>query len=117
MNKAIVLGGQSFEIGAIPLGRLRKLLPALSRASIAFHSGAIQEAQFDDVADVLAAVLGKTVEEVEALPMTLPEIAEAMAVAAEVSGLVQGKAKELGEADRDQVSGSTLIPSTPSTPT
>ncbi len=114
--QTIVLGGQSFEIDAIPLGRLRKLLPALSRASVAFSAGALTETQFDDVADVLAAVLGKTIEEVEAMPMDLNEIAKAMEVAAKVSGLV-AKAVDTGEALPEGSPASTLTPSTPSTPT
>lgn len=117
MTQTIKLGGVSHDVAALPLGRLRKLLPALSRASVAFSSGALTERQFDDVAEVLSAILGKTIEEVEAIPMDLNEITAAMSVAAEISGLVEKGVDTLGEATPGAAPDQTLTPSTSSTPT
>ena len=117
MTQTITLGGVSHEVAALPLGRLRKLLPALSRASVAFNSGLMAERQFDDVAEVLAAVLGKPVEEIEQMAMTMPEISEAMVMAAQISGLVEKGVDALGEAKPGAAPDQTLTPSTSSTPT
>lgn len=85
--RTIVLAGKVYEVAPLPLGRLKVALPAFGRAGEAFSRGEMSEATFADVALILSAGLGKTVAEVEEIPATLPELAEALAVIAEVSGL------------------------------
>lgn len=98
MPETIILGGEEFTVTPRPLGKLKVLLPALNRATQAMFSGsALTEEAFGDVALALAATLDKSVQEVEALPMTFEEIGAALAVAARVSGLT-GKDGEPGEA-------------------
>lgn len=117
MAETIILGGQSFAVTPRPLGKLKVLLPALNRATQAMFSGsALTEEAFADVAKALAATLDKSVEEVEALPMTFEEIGAALAVAAQVSGLT-GKDGAQGEARPGETPAPTaLLTSTPSTP-
>lgn len=117
MGEKVILGGEEFTVTPRPLGKLKVLLPALNRATQAMFSGAaLTEEAFGDVAKALAATLDKTVEEVEALPMTFEEIGAALAVAARVSGLT-GKDGGPGEARPGETPAPTALPtSTPSTP-
>ena len=116
MAESITLGGVPFQVTPRPLGKLKVLLPALNRATQAMFSGqALTEDALADVAKALAATLDKSVEEVEALPMTFEEIGEALAVAARVSGLT-GKDNQPGEAQPGETPATQDSPSlTPST--
>lgn len=117
MSETIILGGEKFTVTPRPLGKLKVLLPALNRATQAMFSGAaLTEEAFGDVALALAATLDKSVQEVEALPMTFEEIGAALAVAARVSGLT-GKDGEPGEAQPGETPAAPAsLNSTPSTP-
>lgn len=83
----ITLGGQRIEIAPIPLGKLRKLIPAFAKAGFALAAGTADEAAFDDIMQILSMGTGKSAEELEAMPATFPEIIEAVGVIAGVCGL------------------------------
>jgi hypothetical protein len=87
MNDTITLGEQTIEVAPIPLGRLKKLLPAFNRAGLAFKNGRLDEVVFDDIVLVLSAGTGLTVPEVEALPATMDQLSAALEVVAKVAGL------------------------------
>jgi len=100
MNEnTIILGGQTIEVAPIPLGRLKKLLPAFNRAGMALKVGRLDEVVFDDIVLVLSAGTGKAVDEVEAMPATIAQLSVALEVVAKVAGLdpQQGGANALGE--------------------
>lgn len=88
-STTIQLSGRSFDVAAFTLGQLRKLLPALNRVSVALATDTVDEAAFDDLGVVLSAALKLPRDEVDALPMTIGEIAEALRVISQVSGLAQ----------------------------
>lgn len=83
----IHLGGRALEIAPVPLGRLKRLIPAIGRAQLAIVGGVLDESLFDDVIAVISAGSGLSVAEVEALPGTLEEIAEALKAISTVCGL------------------------------
>jgi hypothetical protein len=87
----ITLGGKQYEVLPLPLGRLKVAIPAFGRAGEALSAGRMDDATLNDIALILSAGLGKPVEEVEQIPATLPELAAAIQVVAEVSGLVERK--------------------------
>lgn len=117
MAETVILGGQTFTVTPRPLGKLKVLLPALNRATQAlFSGGMLTEGAMADVAMALAATLDKSVEEVEAMPMTFDEIGAALAVAARVSGLAE-KDGAPGEAPPGETPAPTASPTlNPSTP-
>jgi len=108
MNDTIILGEQTIEVAPIPLGRLKKLLPAFNRAGLAFKSGRLDEVVFDDIVLVLSAGTGKSIEEVEAMPATIEQLSVALEVVAKVAGL-ETKVNALGE-------GAASLAALPGTP-
>ena len=111
-DNTITLGEQTIEVAPIPLGRLKKLLPAFNRAGMAFKNGRLDEVVFDDIVLVLSAGTGLTVPEVEALPATMDQLSAALEVVAKVAGL-DTKVAAMGEG----LASSAAIPSgTPGTP-
>ena len=91
-DETIVLGGRAFALRPLTLRQLRTILPAFARAG---EGG--QEA-VDASADILHAALLRahpelSREDVLDLEMTVPEMNEAVAAIARISGLVP-----LGEA-------------------
>jgi len=111
-DNTITLGTQSIEVAPIPLGRLKKLLPAFNRAGMALKVGRLDEVVFDDIVLVLSAGTGKAVEEVETFPATIDQLSVALAVVAKVAGLEaqQAGASVLGEGG---ASPAALPPGTP----
>lgn len=107
----ITLGGTTVEVRPIPLGRLRVLLPAFNRAAIAFAAGTLDERAIDDTIQCIAAGCGLSVEQVDAMACTMPELISALEVIAEVAGI---KPKN-EDADRGNpvATGSTGTTSTP----
>lgn len=110
MNDTIILGEQTIEVAPIPLGRLKKLLPAFNRAGMAFKNGRLDEVVFDDIVLVLSAGTGLTVTQVEELPATIEQLSVALEVVAKVAGL-ETKVAGLGEA----LASSAVVPGTPGT--
>jgi len=116
MNEnTITLGTQTIEVAPIPLGRLKKLLPAFTRAGMAFKIGRLDEVVFDDIVLVLSAGTGMSVEEVELLPATMEQLSAALEVVAKVAGL-ETKPVALGEVAASSVSVPPGTPGMTSTP-
>lgn len=109
-DKTIVIGGQTVAVKPIPLGMLRKVVPAFNRVGSAFAKGAMDESIIGDCVVIIAAGIGKPVEEVEQMPMGFDEIPLALEVIAEVAGLKPAEAQP-GE----PVPSSTTAPGTGST--
>lgn len=86
-NATITLGTQTIDVAPIPLGRLRKLIPAFNRAGRAFAAGQVEEEQLDDVFTVISAGTGKPVSELEDMPGTYSQLMQALDVVATVAGL------------------------------
>jgi hypothetical protein len=114
MNDTILLGEQTIEVAPIPLGRLKKLLPAFNRAGLAFKNGRLDEVVFDDIVLVLSAGTGMSVEEVELLPATMEQLSAALEVVAKVAGL-ETKVAGLGAAMGEAGASSAALPGTPGT--
>jgi hypothetical protein len=115
MNDTILLGEQTIEVAPIPLGRLKKLLPAFNRAGLAFKNGRLDEVVFDDIVLVLSAGTGLTVPEVEELPATMEQLSAALEVVAKVAGL-ETKVTGLGAAVGEDVASLAAMPGTPMAP-
>lgn len=112
----IKLGNEQFEVKPLPLGRLKKVLPAVSAVSIALASisasSILDEATFDHVAVALSAALDKPVAEIEAMPMDVEQIVEAITAIAQVCGLAAKGALAPGEAMPGATPATTSTPST-----
>lgn len=87
----ITLGRVEFDIEPLPYGKLKKAIPLMSA-----WRGEVTEDMLGSVGELFALVIGKTPEEVDAMPITFDEIAAAMPPIAEVCGLA--KANKSGEA-------------------
>lgn len=107
MTRTVQLGGETFEASPIPLGRLRKLLPAFNRAGIAFAGGTIDEKAFTDLFDVLHHGLGIPHDKLESLPATMPELIAALQTVADVAGLRAAPEDGEGNAAATDSSGMT----------
>lgn len=120
-TKTITLGNQQFTIQALPLGKLKKVLPAVSSVAVAMSKaqavGELEEDAFDAIAVALAASLDKTVEEVEAMVVEPAQLIEAVLAISEVCGLVAKRGDTSGEAAPGGGSALTQTPSTDSLPT
>jgi hypothetical protein len=90
---SIVLAGQSYPVAPLSLGRLKVAIPAFGRAGVALSKGDMGEQTLTDIALILSAGLNKTVDEIEQIPATVPELAAALAVIARVSGLSPAEPK------------------------
>lgn len=92
-EKTIVIGGQKIAVKPIPLGLLRKVVPAFNRVGAAFASGAVDERVIEDCEVIISAGIGKPVEEVTQMPMGFDELPRALEVIAEVAGLKPAEAQ------------------------
>jgi hypothetical protein len=115
MTNHITLGTTTLEVAPIPLGRLKKLLPAFNRAGRALQAGLLDEAVFDDIAIVLSAGTGLDVESIESLPATMAQLSTALEVVAQVAGL-EGKTGASGAPQGEGPSQAVATPGTSSTP-
>lgn len=100
----INLGGKAFDVKPIPLGRLKRVLPAVtavSRAMAAFGENPneveLTEADYDHAVVAIGEALGLSRPDVESIPATLPEVLDAIGVIAVVAGLA-AKGAAPGEA-------------------
>lgn len=98
-NHTIDLGGQQHSIAAIPLGNLRRLVPAFHRAGRSFATGQIEESTFDDIFSIISLATGLPVAEVEAMPnVEVPQLMAAVEAIADVCGLKPKGGQPPGEA-------------------
>ena len=112
----ITLGERTFPVRPLPLGKLRRLMPAFNRAAQAFAADKADDAAFDDVFAILSEAIEVPAAEIEAMPGTWAQLVNAISLVAEVSGLkrTEGEgAPDAGEA-RPGTSPAS-IPGTPST--
>lgn len=111
----ITLGGERHPVKPIPFGTLRRVLPAVKRASAAMAAGAIDEAAMADVGLVLAAGMGVTPEELDRVPIRSDEIGPAFSVIMDVAGLAAPGVPSAGENKAGATPGTGTI-STPISP-
>lgn len=115
-EKTITLGGQPFQVRPLPLGKLKKVIPAVSAFSIACAQVAsgvpLDESDFDVAAVAIAESLGMSVEEVNQMPAQLHEVIEAITAIAAVCGLAAVGGTKPGES---QGTSSVTTDSTPLT--
>lgn len=111
----IQLGEHTFQVSALPLGKLRRLLPAFTRAGRAFAVGSVGDDALDDVFDILATATGVPASEIEEVPGTYLQLMQAVDIVADVCGL---KPKEDGDKPGEALPGTSpaSTPGTPSTP-
>lgn len=109
-EKTIVIGGQTVEIKPMPLGVLRKVLPAFNRVGIAFRTGQVDEHVIDECVLIIAAGIGKPIGEVELMYMGFDEIPAALEAIGELAGL-----KPAGEQPGEPAPSSTTASGTNST--
>lgn len=94
----ITLGARVIEVSALPLGKLRKLLPVFNRVGRAFSVGQVDESVLDEVLQLLCIVTGLAVDDLESIPCTYPQLLDAVATIADVCGLKPKEAAPQGKA-------------------
>ena len=97
--EVVVLAGRVYPVRAVPLGVARDLVPAIVRCSRAFAAGDIGEALYDDIVKVLSLGLHCPRARIEALPVSLLDLAPVVERIARVNGLpvVEAGRPELGK--------------------
>jgi hypothetical protein len=93
MNK-IILAKQEYDVPELPFGKLRLLIGSINRMQAV---GAKTDAGMAEVPQLFGLLIGKTAEEVDALPISLSEMQTALEQIPEICGLVQRSAAS-GEA-------------------
>lgn len=83
----VVLAGRVRAVRPVPLGVARELVPAIVRCSKAFAAWEFSEALYDDMVKVLALGLGLPAAQVEALTVSLFDLAPVVERIARVNGL------------------------------
>jgi hypothetical protein len=107
MDNVITLAGKQIEVQAPTFKQLRTLLPAINRVATAMKLNRLSEPEMQDFAVVLAAGTGKSVEEIDDMPIKGIELPDAFATIIRVSGLEEAAS---GEAQLVGVAGTTSTP-------
>jgi len=107
MDNVITLAGKQIEVQAPTFKQLRTLLPAINRVATAMKLNRLSEPEMQDFAVVLAAGTGKSVEEIDDMPIKGIELPDAFATIIRVSGLEEAAS---GEAQPVGVAGMTSTP-------
>lgn len=97
-DRTITLGTRVLPVAAMPLGQLRRFIPAFNRVGRAFALGAVEEAVFDDLFAILSLSTGLPVPELEAMPGTYMQMMAAVEVISDVCGLKPVEGPTSGEA-------------------
>ena len=97
-DRVITLGDRHLPVQPIPLGTLRKVLPAFNRAGAAMALGQINDAVFDDLLLLLSLATGIKVDELEAMPGSYLQMMQAIDTIADVCGLKPKEGDRPGEA-------------------
>lgn len=97
--EVVVLQGRVLSVRPVPLGVARDLVPAIVRCSKAFTSLDFNEALYDDMVKVLALGLGLPSAKVEALTVSLWDLAPIVERIARVNGLpvMEAGSPEMGK--------------------
>lgn len=98
MDNVITLAGKQIEVQALNFKALRSKLPAINRLAAGFAVGHVDEAMMNDLADVLSAATGISVEDLDAMPIRVHELTAAFQRVVVVTGLVEQGGGSLGEA-------------------
>lgn len=83
----VVLAGAVHAVWPVPLGVARELVPAIVRCSRAFAAWEFSEALYDDIVKVLALGLDVPAARIEALTVSLFDLAPVVERIARVNGL------------------------------
>lgn len=100
MAKIIKLAGQDMHMLPPPFGKLRQVIDAInSMEKIAQGSDGFSPEAMEKIGLILAIMTGKTVEEIDNMPIGIDEMTAAMDLVPEVCGIVSkrvepGKAAE-----------------------
>lgn len=86
-TKTIVLGGQSFEVAPPPFGKLRKIIVAFN----SMRGDTDSDDSMRQAGIIFALLIGKTVDEIDEMPIGVMEMAAALSAVPEICGLVEGK--------------------------
>jgi len=98
MPKTISLGGKQFEVRELEFRELRRLLPVIHRVGPALARNVITDSVMDELAEIIAAGIGITVEELDALPVKARELGAAFDAVATSAGLAERPEGASGEA-------------------
>lgn len=110
----VVLAGRVHPVRPVPLGVARELVPAIVRCSKAFAAWQFDEALYDDMIQVLALGLNVPAARIEALTVSLLDLAPVVERIARVNGL---PVLEAGSADMGKLMAALMTPTgTNSTP-
>ncbi len=110
----VVLQGHVHAVRPVPLGVARELVPAIVRCSQAFAAWEFSEALYDDMVKVLALGLNAPPRRIEALTVSLFDLAPVVERIASVNGL---PVLEAGSADMGKLMAALPTPTgTSSTP-
>ena len=118
----ITLGQRTLAVRPLPLGKLRRLVPAFNRAGRAFALGSADDAAFDDVFAILSEATELPVKDIEAIPGTWQQLMAAIDTVAGVCGLKKPDDERQGAPDAGEArpgasaSPASTTPGTPSTP-
>jgi len=98
MAKLVKLAGQDINLIAPPFGKLRQVISAINELQAiskdkSKQDGISQEAM-ERIGFILAIMTQKTVEEIDAMPIGILEMTEAMTHVPEVCGIVEVKPGE-----------------------
>lgn len=120
-DKTITLGDQQYTIAALPLGKLKKVLPAVTQVAVAMNKvrsiGHMDESAMDSMTVAIATSIGKTVDELDAMVIQPEQLIDAVLAISEVCGLVAKQGPQEGETVPGGGSATTQTPSTDSLPT
>lgn len=111
--ETIQLGGRTFEVEALPWGKLKPLAAVLYRVGLALSLDHDDESTLDDVTLALSLGLGLSIKEVEALPANLHEVGSALRALLRVSGIQQELDYQQLELTRRQLEEQRLAPAPP----
>ncbi len=109
----IILEGKEVDVGAPTFGNLRKIISTFNHMMKLNKESNQTFAEGDDSAIILGLIIGKTVDEVNDMKISLKEMVDAISAVPTICGLELKQAEPSGEA---QVTA-TLMDSTQSTVT
>ena len=93
METKIILAGVEYGINPLPFGKLRKVI---AQFNVIARLGPNSDEAMEAAARVFAILIDKTPEEVDAMPISMHEMAEAIRQIPEICGLVK-KEVSVGE--------------------
>ncbi len=101
------LGGQPFTAATLEFKVLRRVLPAINRVGPTLARNVITEAVMADLADVICAGAGITVEQFDAMPVKAHELGLAFNAVVLAAGLEAKQEGASGEASVADGTGTT----------